>query len=1596
MRHTYKRTLALLLALAMLLSFSVVFVSAEDTDKLDVLEPVTLGTPLTTSVNCREYVVRNTYNGTDYFYFSAKESFYVLDETAYLAGSKDILVDMEASIIGTPRGLAADSKGNIYAVGDAHYLFIYDPSTQSSTEVHLVTDIGQSLTCWGVEVDAQDNVYIGVKGGIIKYDTSTDTFSDFYKTGNTDICRGLVYSDGHLYAQVSTSKAPSMVKKFDMDGNIVAENNNIPATALYYLTVVGDVVFGGYTTASANFVALDANTLEAVTIEGGVGMILGMPTPELNGKSYFVQSPASGQSALYEYDIATKKATALDFTDTNITFRCRNPFIQVDGDTCIITCTGGSVIPSIFNLSKKTTVKWGDFSASATEAKQIRQMIPGLPGSNEIYFGAYLSPTVAKYNIGTGAFTASVFSNGHSQSDSLIWYEGKLYVGAYSGAYLVEYDPATGTVTQLIPEGLKDTHDQVRIHALAAGDGKIFFSSIPGTGELGGCLGWYDLTTKELYVERNVVQDQTIISLIYADGYLYGTTSTSGGSSSTATQTEGKVLVYDVANKAKAGEYSVSSVTGSNQIRFVAGIAFDPNFATNGKIWGVVGQALFSCTFNKETKELAVKKEVSFTENHEYSNNGSMNWFPRPILFDDAGYMYAGFGSYGIYRIKVSDPTVNQKLVDAESRIYVLGEDGNLYYASGAELRMVALTAHDRVEQLIDAIGEVTIHSSEAIIAARKAYNALSAGDQALVSNYNTLTTAEVTFDNLSKQMRAQVSVAYDFYNTVAEPMEGTNDIDPALSIDAYAAAYAQGTINNYFIGADSYFDIPLMTSSDTWAGYKHYCKVGNWIALKLASPGAGSFHITLDYFRNVNNAKEVSFYLLPGDTTVEAIPDALKTAAAFGTADLQAGSGVQTADLGAFTFEAGKDYILIMAPTLNRRGKDLVDSTGETNARMHVIGVDMTAQVATLEDAQAMATTPFHSVKLLYDEAANAAKALIDAIGTVTLDSGNAIAEARAAYDALNDLQKPLVTNFAALTAAEETYAAMMALAVEVKTEYAFYNSVVDVPLGETIDPARNIDAYAAAYAQGTINNYFIGANSRADIPYIYNSGTWSGLRHYSKVGDWIAVKLASPGAGKFDIALNYYANVNNAKEVSFYLLPGTTAVDAIPAALESAVAFGTANVQAGSGVQTADLGSLTFEADTDYVLVMKVTQNRRGNTNVDSTSNTNARMHMIGLTASAKALPEGIDAEIAVVEARIAAIGEVSLNSAEAIKAARTAYDALTADQKAYVSKLPILTDAEAKYAELKAAADKAAADAVTAKIEAIGTVTLGSEEAIKAARADYEALTAEQKALVTNLSTLTDAEAKLAELKAAVAEKEAADKAAADAVTAEIEALGTVTLNSEEAIKAARAAYEALTAEQKALVTNLSALTDAEAKLAELKAAAEKEAADKAAADAVTAKIEAIGTVTLNSEETIKAARAAYEALTAEQKALVTNLSALTDAEAKLAELKAAAEKEAADKAAADAVTAKIAAIGKVTLKSEEAIKAARAAYEALTAEQKALVTNLDVLTAAEAALAALDNPKTGDMSLVILTGILVMSAVALAVLLTDTRKKFFVNR
>ncbi len=567
--------------------------------------------------------------------------------------------------------------------------------------------------------------------------------------------------------------------------------------------------------------------------------------------------------------------------------------------------------------------------------------------------------------------------------------------------------------------------------------------------------------------------------------------------------------------------------------------------------------------------------------------------------------------------------------------------------------------------------------------------------------------------------------------------------------------------------------------------------------------------------------------------------------------------------------------------------------------------------QLKVLTDAEA-------GYEALKKAALDAVIAKIEAIGTVEYTDAckTKIDDARTAYDDLTSEQQALVSNYSKLTAAEKVYADLKKAADKAAADAVIdkINAIGTVNTSDyckgLIDDARNAYDALTEERKALITAEQLKVLTDAEAKYAELKKAQTDL------------EAAVAVMGKIN-DIDYVAYTDECK----------TKIDAARAAYDAL---------------TADQKALVDNYS-------KLTDAEEAYANLKAAAEKEA--------ADKKAAKE--------VDDLIAAIGTVEYTDASKalIDAARTAYDALTADRKTFVTKLATLEAAEKAYADLKEAAEKEAADKKAAKdvddlIAAIGTVeyTDASKALIDAARTAYDALTFDLQAFVTTFATLEAAEKAYADLKEA-AEKEAADKKAAKDVDDLIAAIGTVeyTDASKALIDAARTAYDALTADRKTFVTTLATLEAAEKTYADLKAAAEKEAADKKAAKDVDDLIAAIGTVeyTDASKALIDAARTAYDALTADRKAFVTKLATLESAEKAYADLKEAAEKEAADKKAAKDVDDLIAAIGTVeyTDASKALIDAARTAYDALTAEQKTFVTTLATLEAAEKAYADL---------------------------------------
>lgn len=326
-----------------------------------------------------------------------------------------------------------------------------------------------------------------------------------------------------------------------------------------------------------------------------------------------------------------------------------------------------------------------------------------------------------------------------------------------------------------------------------------------------------------------------------------------------------------------------------------------------------------------------------------------------------------------------------------------------------------------------------------------------------------------------------------------------------------------------------------------------------------------------------------------------------------------------------------------------------------------------------------------------------------------------------------------------------------------------------------------------------------------------------------------------------------------------------------------------------------------------------------------------------------------EAVDAKIDALPL----VADVTLDDQAQVAEAKQAYDQLSDEAKSLVKNLSKLQALEEKLEQLtEDARQQVLAKEVEAQINALPTVealTIDDKAQVLVAREAYQLLSLEAQQYVGNLLTLEILESKLVDLEAGIESERLAEE-----VINLIEGLPTaeeLTLAYKEQVKEARIAYEKLTAEAKALVSNVEKLEGLEVIILQL----EEEAKAQAMAKEVEQQIETLPSIewaTLENRYQIAEARAAYEKLPLEIQALVMNISKLESLEEVLRELQVEQVQLAAN------VEAQINALPskeEVGKKDTAKIREARIAYENLATETKLLVGNILQLEELEEVLA-----------------------------------------
>ncbi len=777
--------------------------------------------------------------------------------------------------------------------------------------------------------------------------------------------------------------------------------------------------------------------------------------------------------------------------------------------------------------------------------------------------------------------------------------------------------------------------------------------------------------------------------------------------------------------------------------------------------------------------------------------------------------------------------------------------------------------ARNAAKDVVIAINELPADATgadEAVVAIKEAYAALSDEQKAMVSNYSVIENMETAVEPLDMQLHAMDKIDMQI---IAAGNTATNGV--------------QGKIvtNNYVEGKGAHFS--------------------NWAGKEIGA--VEKMYLSLTNLPNVDFsvADYLAFDIFVNDVTPKWTNGAndinlqLGSAADWGSSDLFTYGNANFAQY-VNDLKLGEwNHVVIPLDTNAKNVKNLklywenaVTITGEN-------------PYVLFDDFRLL-----NEAALAIDTERTAAKAVIAQIATLDAANDAAIAAADEAYKALTEAQQAYVTNYSVIAdilatkaAAKDVVDAINGLKADV---FMFNDCNTNNDEGGTeIIANYNSGALDKEITAEGYAKFSLKAAGAPDFPMTFRNGTGVVAADYSElvfeifVSEGMEIVTGSWGNTHYQTG---FGGIDENKVDSIGLAP----------AFEKLVPGQWNTVRLTASTKTDLIKQITlrpykiFKGDAgDYVMIDNI---------------------------------------------RFESVNEITYADKAAVAAVKEAFDALSNEGKALVTNVAELDELVAYMA----AQEAAAADVVNA-INALPTVeelVIGDQAALNAADAALNALEADTKAALVAAELIEKVDALKAQMQVLIESTDvgALCKPVADAIDA-LPAVDAVRASDEAAINSALELYNALSDEAKTYMAENYA-----AQVEKLNAVVAELANEKQFEVDAVAIIEAIAalpeTVKVADEEAVNAAKAAFDAASADVQYYVTNKAVLDAAIAALATDKA-------DKAAADALNEKLAfllEIDKVLEEDVEWIQGMYAEYVALNANAKAYIPEESVKALEEA--------------------------------------------
>jgi hypothetical protein len=564
-------------------------------------------------------------------------------------------------------GVTVASDGKVYAgsYGAAH-LYQYDPQTDK------VTDLGEPIpgTTQIFELTAgpDGKIFGGAypSGGVFEYDPAKGFTNFGTMVEGQSYARSVAFDpeENALYVGIGTQA--HLIRYNIASGS---KEDILPAayanhTSVYDLNLIDGKLFLKMEPDYKQIV-MDKKT-RTVLSDSALIHSRGMsPKSPYANESYFTYG-----GILKTYDLTTNEIRDVTVGSSKVDFKANVvgwSWVQLnEPDFPGLTLVGyAGNNGSFFRYNPQTGALQQVDLPLPKQPIQLHTIAEGPDGG--IYSGGFLSGGTAKFDPGTGH---TVQLSGLGQQEGMAVLNGKMYFGIYPGAIIDEYDPSKAWKNKTNPKPifeLKTNYEQDRPFAMLGVDSfnKLFIGTVPDYGKLGGALTVYDASAGTAKTYRNLIPNQSVVSLAYLNGMVYGGSSISGGLGSNPVESEAKLFIWDVAGEQKV--YETVPVQGKEAITsLIAG--------PDGNIWGMAMGTLF--IFDP------VSRKVIYSEDKFPEAAGT--WRDASLVNGMDGQVY---GTIAGKFFKI-DPATKQITIlrDGDATLLAGDELGNLYFVNQNDL----------------------------------------------------------------------------------------------------------------------------------------------------------------------------------------------------------------------------------------------------------------------------------------------------------------------------------------------------------------------------------------------------------------------------------------------------------------------------------------------------------------------------------------------------------------------------------------------------------------------------------------------------------------------------------------------------------------------------------------------------------------------------------------------------------------------------------------------------------------------------------------------------------------------------------------------